>query len=74
MLGLMQSQGLLIHMLLAHAQRHHASTEIVSRRVEGDIHRTSWAQVAQRAQQVAHALDAHGIPAGARVATLAWNG
>jgi hypothetical protein len=35
MLGLMQSQGLLIHMLLEHAQRHHGDTEIVSRRVEG---------------------------------------
>lgn len=74
MLGLMQSQGLLIHMLLEHAQRHHTSTEIVSRRVEGDIHRTSWGEVAQRSQQIAHALDADGVPAGARVATLAWNG
>lgn len=74
MLGLMQSQGLLIHMLLEHAQRHHASTDIISRRVEGDIHRSNWGEVAQRAQQVAHALDADGIPAGGRVATLAWNG
>ena len=74
MLGLMQSQNLLLHMLLEHAQRHHAETEIVSRRVEGDIHRTTWAQVGQRAQQVAHALDADNIAVGDRVATLAWNG
>jgi fatty-acyl-CoA synthase len=74
MLGLMQSQGLLIHMLLEHAQRHHGDTEIVSRRVEGDIHRSNWATIARRAKQVAHALDADNIPAGARIATLAWNG
>jgi 3-(methylthio)propionyl---CoA ligase len=74
MLGLMQSQGLLLHMLVEHAQRHHGDTEIVSRRVEGDIHRTNWRNVAARAKQVAHALDADKVPAGARVATLAWNG
>jgi 3-(methylthio)propionyl---CoA ligase len=51
MLGLMQSQGLLIHMLLEHAQRHHGDTEIVSRRVEGDIHRSNWATIARRAKQ-----------------------
>ena len=41
MLGQMQSQPLLISNLIVHADRHHHSTEIVSRRVEGDIHRTT---------------------------------
>ena len=74
MLGQMQSQPLLISGLIVHAERHHASGEIISRRVEGDIHRSNWGQVARRARQVARAIDATGLPFGSRVATLAWNG
>ncbi|MBL0945963.1 MAG: fatty-acid--CoA ligase [Hydrogenophaga sp.] len=74
MLGQMQSQPLLISNLIVHAERHHGSTEIVSRRVEGDIHRSNWATVARRSRQVANALDALGLAFGDRVATLAWNG
>ena len=74
MLGLMQDQPLLISSLIDFAQRHHADAEIVSRRVEGDIHRSNYGLIAQRARQVANALDALGLQAGERVATLAWNG
>ena len=74
MLGQMQSQPLLISSLITHAERHHGSTEIVSRRVEGDIHRTTWGQVSRRARQVANALDGMHLAFGDRVATLAWNG
>ena len=74
MLGQMQSQPLLISNLIVHADRHHHSTEIVSRRVEGDIHRTTWGQVARRARQVANALDSLHLGFGERVGTLAWNG
>jgi 3-(methylthio)propionyl---CoA ligase len=74
MLGLMQSQPLLISSLIEFAQRHHADGEIVSRRVEGDIHRYTWADVANRSKQVAGALDAMKLGFSERVATLAWNG
>ena len=37
--GLMQQHPLLISNLLVHAERHHSEQQIVSRRVEGDIHR-----------------------------------
>jgi len=74
MLGQMQSQPLIISTLITHAERHHASGEIVSRRVEGDIHRSHWAGIARRARQVANALDSLHLAAGERVATLAWNG
>ena len=74
MLGLMQSQPLLISSLIDFAERHHGDVEIVSRRVEGDIHRYSWSQVAARARQVANALDAMSLLFSDRVATLAWNG
>ncbi|MEO7547732.1 MAG: 3-(methylthio)propionyl-CoA ligase [Ramlibacter sp.] len=74
MLGLMQSQPLLISSLIDFAERHHGDAEIVSRRVEGDIHRSNWAGVAKRSRQVAHALDGMNLLFSDRVATLAWNG
>ncbi len=74
MLGQMQSQPLLISSLIVHAERHHPTGEIVSRRVEGDIHRTHWAEIARRSRQVANAVDSLHLAFGDRVATLAWNG
>jgi AMP-binding enzyme len=74
MLGLMQNQPLLISNLIDFAERHHADGEIVSRRVEGDIHRYTWGDVAKRSRQVAHALDGLKLEFSDRVATLAWNG
>ncbi|MBS7807345.1 3-(methylthio)propionyl-CoA ligase [Variovorax sp. PCZ-1] len=74
MLGLMQSQPLLISSLIEFADRHHSDGEIVSRRVEGDIHRYTWADVAKRSRQVAGALDGMKLAFSDRVATLAWNG
>src|SRR3982751_4892352 len=74
MLGLMQDQPLLISSLIDFADRHHGDAEIVSRRVEGDIHRYTWRDVASRAKQVAHALDAMNLLFSDRIATLAWNG
>ena len=74
MLGLMQNQPLLISSLIDFAEKHHGDGEIVSRRVEGDIHRYAWRDVAGRSRQVAHALDAEQLAFSDRVATLAWNG
>ena len=74
MLGLMQNQPLLISSLIEFADRHNGDGEIVSRRVEGDIHRSTWSQVATRARQVANALDGMQLLFSDRVATLAWNG
>ena len=74
MLGLMQNQPLLQSSLIEFAAANHGDTEIVSRRVEGDIHRYTWADAARRARQLAHALDGLGLTTDARVGTLAWNG
>jgi len=74
MLGLMQHQPLLISSLIEFAERHHGEGEIVSRRVEGDIHRYTYKDVALRSRKLAQALDAQGLAQGERVATLAWNG
>ncbi|MBN9367494.1 MAG: fatty-acid--CoA ligase [Comamonadaceae bacterium] len=74
MLGLMQSQPLLISSLITFAERHHGDGEIVSRRVEGDIHRYTYRELAQRSRQLANALEALGLQQGERVASIAWNG
>ncbi len=72
--GQMMQQPLLISSLIVHAERHHAEQEVVSRRVEGDIHRTTYKEIASRSRQVAKALATLGVQMGQRVATLAWNG
>ncbi|AVS81272.1 long-chain fatty acid--CoA ligase [Paracidovorax avenae] len=74
MLGLMQSQPLLISTLVEFAERHHGDAQIVSRRVEGDIHRYTYRDMAARARQLANTLDGEGLSPSARVASLAWNG
>ncbi len=74
MLGLMQDQPLLISLLIEVAERHNGDGEIVSRRVEGDIHRTTWGGIASRVRQVANALDGEQLLFSDRIATLAWNG
>ncbi len=74
MLGLMQDRPLLIQQIIEHAALNHGDTEIVSRRVEGDIHRYTYRDARTRARQVAEALIALGIHPGDRIGTLAWNG
>jgi len=74
MLGLMQDQPLLISNLIDFADKHHSDGEVVSRRVEGDIHRYTWSDVARRSRQVANALDGMKLGFSDRVATIAWNG
>ena len=73
MLGLMQDWPLLCHRVIDHAASNHAERQIVSRSVEGPIHRTTYAALRQRALKVAQRLDRDGIRVGDRVATLAWN-
>jgi acyl-CoA synthetase (AMP-forming)/AMP-acid ligase II len=72
--GLMMQQPLLISSLLVHAERHHGEQEVVSRRVEGDIHRTTYREIAARSRRMANALARLGVKDSERVATLAWNG
>ncbi len=72
--GMMQAHGLNIADLIEFAARYHGDTEIVSRRVEGDLHRTNYAEILGRSKRVARALDSMGLAVGDRVGTLAWNG
>ena len=74
LMGQMMSQPLLISSIIDYAARHYPSTEIVSRRVEGDLHRYTYRECQVRAKKMANALTALGVVMGDRVATLAWNG
>ncbi|MEW6099310.1 MAG: 3-(methylthio)propionyl-CoA ligase [Pseudomonadota bacterium] len=74
LMGSMMGTPLLVSSLIRHAARHAADTEIVSRRAEGDLHRTTWAALELRARRLAQALERLGVAAGERVGTLAWNG
>jgi fatty-acyl-CoA synthase len=70
----MQQKPLLISSLIAHADRHHGDTEIVSRTLQGDIHRYTYRDAHRRARQLANALSGFAVGQGTRVASLAWNG
>jgi len=74
MQGLMMDAPLLITDLIRHADRHHGETEIVSKTVEGGIHRYNYREAHKRSRRLANALAALGVKAGDRVATLGWNG
>ncbi len=74
MLGLMMDRPLLISDLIRHADRHHGTTEIVSKTVEGGMHRYTYRDAHARARKLANALQKLGVGPADRVATLAWNG
>ena len=73
MLGLMMDRPLLVSMLIEHAAAYHGDEEIVSRTVEGPIHRYTYAEASRRAKQLGNALRRLGIAPGDRIGTLAWN-
>jgi 3-(methylthio)propionyl---CoA ligase len=73
MRALMSERPLLVSAIIAHAAAYHRDTEIVSRTVEGAIHRYSYAEAERRSKRLARALLRLGIKPGDRVGTLAWN-
>ncbi len=73
MLGLMQDWPLLCHKVIDHAGLFHGRREVISRSVEGPIHRTDYATVRRRSLQLAKRLEKDGIKVGDRIGTLAWN-
>ena len=73
MRGLMQDWPLLCHKLIDHAATFHGGRQIVSRSLEGPIHRTTYRDVRRRALICAKRLEASGLRQGDRAATLAWN-
>jgi fatty-acyl-CoA synthase len=70
----MMEVPLLISSLIRHADRYHGDAEIVSRTVEGPIHRYTYRDAHVRSRRLARALARLGVAPSDRVATLAWNG
>jgi fatty-acyl-CoA synthase len=73
MLGRMQDWPLLCHRVIDHAAIQHGDREIVSRSIEGPLHRTTYGALRARSLKVAQRLAREGVGVGDRVATLAWN-
>ena len=72
--GLMQEIPLMISSLIRYAAEYHGDRQVVSRTVEGPIHRYGYAECERRARRVANVMGRLGIGHGDRVGTLAWNG
>ncbi len=73
MQGTMMSVPLTIDLFVERAAKETGHVEVVSRRADKSIHRTTYAAIAERAKKLAHALVGAGIHKGDRVATLMWN-
>ncbi|HEX5777479.1 MAG TPA: 3-(methylthio)propionyl-CoA ligase [Xanthobacteraceae bacterium] len=73
MQGLMQQWPLLCHKIIDHAAIHHPDRLVISRSVEGPIHKTNYRDVRSRALRIAKRLEKDGLKIGDRVGTLAWN-
>jgi len=74
MLGRMQEWPLLMHKIIDFAATQFPQQEVVSRMVEGPMHRTNYREIRERSLKLAKRLDRDGIKLGDRIATLAWNG
>ncbi len=73
MRGLIMDRPLLISDLLRQADFNNSDREIVTRTVEGPIHRYTYRDAHRRARQLANALRSLDVKLGDRIATLAWN-
>ncbi len=73
MFGQMQDVPLLVSSLIEYAEKFHSEQEIVTRTLQGPIHRYTYADAGRRSRQLAKALIALGVQPGDRVGTLAWN-
>jgi len=73
MRGLIMNQPLLISSLICHADWVSGDREIVTRSVEGPIHRYNYHDAHTRSRRLANALINLGVKLGDRIATLAWN-
>ena len=73
MLGLMMDRPLLTTEILNHAVRNYRHTPIITRTVEGPIHRYTISDSAKRIAKLANALRRAGIGHGDRVGVIGWN-
>ncbi len=70
----MQEQAPLISSLIDYAAANHSDTEIVSRTVEGGLHRYTYRDASRRTKRLANALKHLHTKTGDCIGTIAWNG
>ena len=73
MKGLMMDRQLLTTEILTHAVANFRNTEIVTRTVEGPIHRYTVGESEKRICRLANALKRLGVKFGDRVGVIGWN-
>ncbi|HUF95969.1 MAG TPA: long-chain-fatty-acid--CoA ligase [Acidimicrobiia bacterium] len=73
MRGLMQDVALSVPLILRRAMSIGSEMTVTSVEPAGTDHRT-WTEIGERSLRLASALETLGIPAGATVASFAWNG
>ena len=73
MIGDMQKWSPNVASIIEHAKQFHPETEVISRMVSGDIHRTNYDEVCVRSRKLASALVKDGYKEGDVIATLALN-
>ena len=71
--GNMMNTQLLVIDLLDYARQQFPHQEIVSQRLEGDIHRYTYRDAWQRSCRLAHALEQLGVGMNDCIASMAWN-
>lgn len=69
----MMEMPLTIGSLIAHAERYHTNTEIISVETTGERITSNWGEVGRNSRKLASALSKLGIASGERCATIAWN-
>ena len=73
MQGLMMDYPLTMERILEHANRLYPRKRITTELPDGNVHRSTWADVHSRSKRLASALGGLGIEPGDRVGTFAWN-
>jgi fatty-acyl-CoA synthase len=73
MRGLMMDFPLTVPALLERAGRTFGSVEIVTRRPDRSLARSTWGEIYRRSRRLANAITGLGMRRGDRVATLLWN-
>ncbi len=69
----MMSTPLSLNLLLERARRPYGGVEVITRRPDRSLHRTTYGAMYPRARQLAQALVKAGLKPGDRVGTLMWN-
>ena len=73
MTATMMDAPLTIDVVIDRAERWNAGVEVVSRRPDRSLHRTTYKAICERSRRLARALVRLGVSKGDRVATLMWN-